>query len=224
LHLIGGIDEEVLEEYEEVKKRHDDLFTQLDDLKKAVSDLATLIEELDTLMKKRRKIAFKDIRKEFQRYFSVLFEGGKADLVEIFGEEESDDELEELFDEDIETKPKKKNKKILTGIDISACPPGKKIKNIQALSGGERTMTAIALVCAILHTNPPPFVLLDEVEAALDEANTLRFTKILQELSVASQFILITHNRATMHAADTLYGVTMGNNGVSRLLSVDMKK
>jgi len=224
LHLIGGIDEEVLEEYEEVKARHDELFTQLDDLKKAISDLNTLIEELDTLMKKRRKTAFKDIRKEFQRYFSLLFEGGKADLVEIFGDEDVEGELEELFDEDIETKPKKKAKKVLTGIDISACPPGKKIKNIQALSGGERTMTAIALVCAILHTNPPPFVLLDEVEAALDEANTLRFTKILQELSESSQFILITHNRATMHAADALYGVTMGNDGVSRLLSVDMKK
>jgi chromosome segregation protein len=113
---------------------------------------------------------------------------------------------------------------MLVGIDVVACPPGKKIKNIQALSGGERTMTAIALVCAILHTNPSPFVVLDEVEAALDEANTLRFTKILQELALQSQFILITHNRATMHAADALYGVTMGVDGVSKLLSVKLSE
>ncbi len=103
-----------------------------------------------------------------------------------------------------------------------ANPPGKKIKNIQALSGGERTLTSLALVCAILRINPPPFVLLDEVEAALDEANTQRFAQILQELAVHSQFILITHNRVTMHIADALYGATMGGDGVSHLLSVKL--
>ena len=105
-----------------------------------------------------------------------------------------------------------------------ACPPGKKIKNIAALSGGERTLTSIALLCAILHTNPSPFVLLDEVEAALDEANTLRFTKILIELAEQTQFIVITHNRVTMHASNKLYGVTMGNDGISKILSVDLEK
>ena len=116
----------------------------------------------------------------------------------------------------------KKKRKILTGVEVYACPPGKKIKNISALSGGERTMTSIALLCAILHTNPSPFVILDEVEAALDEANTTRFTKILGELSMQSQFIIITHNRVTMHAVDVLYGVTMGNDGISKLLSVKL--
>nr|MBP9695019.1 AAA family ATPase [Candidatus Magasanikbacteria bacterium] len=106
------------------------------------------------------------------------------------------------------------------GIDVVANPPGKKISNIQSLSGGERTMTSLALLSAILHTNPAPFVVLDEVEAALDEANTVRFGTILQELTTQSQFIIITHNRATMHIADALYGVTMGGEGVSRLVSV----
>ena len=217
LSLIGGIDDGVMEEYEETKQRHGGLTTQLDDLKKASKDLAVMIEELDELMKKRRKKAFKDIRKEFTRYFQTLFEGGKADLKELYGEEESEEENE--LDEE---QSHKKKGKALVGIDVTACPPGKKLDNLQALSGGERTLTSIALICAILHTNPPPFVVLDEVEAALDEANTLRFTKILRELAERSQFILITHNRATMHAVDALYGVTMGADGISHLLSVKL--
>jgi chromosome segregation protein len=220
LSLIGGIDEEVVEEYKETKYRHDGLSTELTDLGKAIDDLETLIEELDGIMKKRRGKAFKEIRKEFSRYFKLLFEGGKADLIEVFGNEE-DEELSEEAEEEV-VKVRKKGKKILKGVDITASPPGKKINNIQVLSGGERTMTAIALICAILHTNPSPFVVLDEVEAALDEANSVRLTRILRELSEHSQFILITHNRATMHAADALYGVTMGNDGISRLLSVDI--
>lgn len=231
LSLIGGIDEEVLQEYEETKHKYERLVDELDDLKKASADLEKLIVELDAVMKKRHQVAFKKIKKEFARYFSILFEGGKAELVEVFGDDQqsaisnqqSEGENLAVIDEDEEEKPKKRKKKILQGIDVVACPPGKKIKHIAALSGGERTMTSIALVCAILHTNPPPFVLLDEVEAALDEANTVRFTKILHELSEQSQFILITHNRATMHAADVLYGVTMGNDGVSKLVSVGLK-
>ncbi|MCB9798927.1 AAA family ATPase [Candidatus Nomurabacteria bacterium] len=230
LQLIGGIDEEIVQEYEEIKERHEGLTMQMDDLKKALKDLENLVEELDKIMKRKRSKAFKQIKEEFARYFSVLFEGGKADLVEVYGYEDEGKEsvdvdpamVQEDEDEDGEQNKKKKSKKILTGIEIVANPPGKKIQNIQALSGGERTMTSIALVCAILHTNPPPFVVLDEVEAALDEANTLRLTKILHELSLQSQFILITHNRATMHAADALYGVTMGNDGISKLLSVKL--
>lgn len=225
LSLIGGIDEEIVEEYKETKERHDTLAAELNDLKKTASDLETLIAEIDDIMKKKRSRAFKKIRKEFQRYFEILFDGGKADLVEVYADEASDDPQadDDLLEEERAPKRKKKGKKMLVGIDIKANPPGKKIKNIQALSGGERTLTSIALVCAILYINPPPFVILDEVEAALDEANTLRFTTILQELSQQSQFILITHNRATMHVADALYGVTMGTNGVSALVSVDFE-
>jgi chromosome segregation protein len=235
--LIGGIDEEVVKEHAETKERHDALVTQLDDLGKAMTDLEAMVVELDGMMKKKRDVAFRQIRKEFARYFEVLFEGGKADLVEVYGTD-NDEETRNLkleindgeetgklgnYEISDEAGQDNKKKEILVGIDVMANPPGKKIKNIQALSGGERTMTSIALVCAILHTNPSPFVVLDEVEAALDEANTLRFTKILQELSLRSQFIVITHNRATMHAADALYGVTMGGGGVSELLSVKLE-
>ena len=119
---------------------------------------------------------------------------------------------------------KRKQEKILTGIDISINPPGKKIKNINTLSGGERTLASIALICAILSYNPSPFVILDEVEAALDEPNTRRFAEIITELSAQSQFIIITHNRVTMHVADALYGVVMGTDGISKLLSVKLEE
>jgi len=227
LSLIGGIDEEVLKEYEETQTRYDNLSGQLSDLNKATTDIETLITELDSVMKKKHSAAFSKIRQEFARYFALLFDGGKADLVEVYGEEAENSEMENADgakNEEIESEnPFKKKTKILMGIDVVAIPPGKKIKNIAALSGGERTLTSIALVSAILHTNPPPFVFLDEVEAALDEANTIRFNTILHELATQSQFILITHNRATMHAADVLYGVTMGADGVSKLLSVKLQ-
>ncbi len=221
LSLIGGIDETVLSEYEETKSRYDHLDAQLKDLKKTLNDLETLVEELDALMKKRRNKAFKEMKKEFARYFAILFDGGNADLIEVYEDEGTAETVEgELLEG--EDAPKT-GKKILKGIDILACPPGKRINNIQALSGGERTLTSIALICAILRTNPSPFVILDEVEAALDEANTLRVVQIIKELAEASQFIIITHNRVTMHAADAIYGVTMGGNGVSQLLSVKLE-
>ena len=230
LSLIGGIDEEVVKEYETTKERYDFLSTQLSDLTKAVGDLSKMIEELDEIMKKKRTQAFKQIRKEFDRYFQILFNGGGAQLEEIYGEPESEENLdangnvivgtEESLE--IEKAPTKKRDKILTGIDIIVNPPGKKIKNISSLSGGERTLTSIALICAILNCNPSPFVVMDEVEAALDEANTLRFANIMSELAVKSQFIVITHNRVTMHSADALYGVTMGGEGISKLLSVNI--
>ncbi len=237
LSLIGGIDEEVITEYEQTKTRYDFLTAQINDLKKAIDDLEKMIVDLDEIMRKKRATAFKKIRSEFSRYFKILFEGGEADLKEIYSDEVLEEEInetnvlaggnavEELIGEmggEI-TKPKKKDK-VLTGIDIFANPPGKKIKSINALSGGERTLTSIALICAILNYNPSPFVVLDEVEAALDEVNTLRFAKIMNELSQRSQFIIITHNRVTMHHCDALYGVTMGADGVSKLLSVKMEE
>lgn len=248
LSLIGGIDEEVIEEHKETKERYDELGAQLSDLEKAIDDMEALVAELDDVCKKKREKAFKQIRKEFARYFKILFDGGKADLVEFYGEEDDIEEVDKIniidglvqekndlenIEDDVEyidseenaksKANKKRKKKILKGIDIIANPPGKKISNIQMLSGGERTLTSIALICAILRTNPSPFVVLDEVEAALDEANTVKFTEILLELSAQSQFILITHNKATMHAADALYGVTMGNDGISELLSVKIE-
>ncbi len=225
LSLIGGIDEEVATEYSTVKERHDFLVNQLADLTKARADLTVMIEQLDDLMKKKRGVAFKKIRKEFSRYFKILFEGGSADLEEIYGEEPAEEQppAESALAPDLAEQPaatKGRGEKILTGIDIIANPPGKKIKYLNALSGGERTLTSIALISAILATNPSPFVVLDEVEAALDEANTERFVRIMRELARQSQFIVITHNRVTMHAVDALYGVVMKGDGVSQLLSV----
>lgn len=234
LSLIGGIDEEVLKEHTETKTRYDFLTGQLSDLRAASTDLNKMIEELDELMKKKRAVAFKKIRKEFSRYFAILFGGGTADLEEIYGEPEPEilpdgqmpegqAPLEGVLAEELAPPAKKKSEKILTGIDVTANPPGKKVKYLNMLSGGERTLTSIALICAILHTNPSPFVVLDEVEAALDEANTLRFAKIMAELATQSQFIVVTHNRVTMHAADALYGVVMQADGISKLLSVKIE-
>jgi len=110
------------------------------------------------------------------------------------------------------------------GIEIKASPPGKKVATISMLSGGERALTSIALICAIIQANPSPFVVLDEVDAALDESNSIKFSEILEKLSHITQFITITHNRATMEKARLLYGVTMGDDGVSKLLSVDLEK
>lgn len=238
LSLIGGIDEEVLTEHAETKERFDFLSGQLTDLKKATANLNTMIADLDGLMKKKRSTAFKKINKEFDRYFKILFGGGKASLEELYGElptEEAEMELtvnnenqtsvlEDATSEIVLEKNTGKKEKVLTGIDIFVNPPGKKIKYINSLSGGERTLTSIALICAILNYNPSPFVVLDEVEAALDEANTGRFVKIMSELCTQSQFIVITHNRVTMHSADALYGVVMGGDGVSKLLSVKISE
>ncbi len=233
LSLIGGIDEEVVAEYEQTKQRYEFLTGQIDDLTKAIEDLEKIIVELDEIMRKKRSSAFKKIKTEFNRYFKILFEGGEADLKEVYSDEievaedvaaeaplQSQSVSELVAELGGQENIHKKKEKVLTGIDVFANPPGKKIKNINMLSGGERTLVSIALICAILNYNPSPFVVLDEVEAALDEVNTLRFAKIMNELSQQSQFIIITHNQTTMHHCDALYGVTMGASGVSNLLSV----
>lgn len=229
LNLIGGIDEEVIGEYETTKERYNFLYDQLNDLHKASDDLTVMVAELDDLMKTRRAAAFRNIRKEFTRFFKILFDGGSADLIEVYEEEMSEEiasdgnVMPSAEDQAEPIMPKKKGEKILAGIEVIACPPGKKIKSLNALSGGERTLTSIALICAVLNYNPSPFVVLDEVEAALDEANTVRFTKIIEELARHAQFVLITHNRVTMHSVDALFGVAMAADGISKLLSVKME-
>ena len=241
LSLIGGIDTEVVAEHEQTKERFDFLSTQIADLRAAMGDLEKMILEMDDIMKKKRAAAFKKIRKEFDRYVKILFGGGDGDIYEIYGEPEYENEESTPLNLPSERGEgdqspllveegsgggarKRKQEKILTGIDISINPPGKKIKNINTLSGGERTLASIALICAILSYNPSPFVILDEVEAALDEPNTRRFAEIITELSAQSQFIIITHNRVTMHVADALYGVVMGTDGISKLLSVKLEE
>jgi chromosome segregation protein len=210
LSLIGQIDPEVKEKYQEIKNRYDELQAQLGDLAEAMEDSKSLIKELDKTMKQERKEGFKQIKQKFKEYFKILFGGGSADLEKNY--EESDTEL-------LDHKQKK-----LTGVDIIASPPGKKINNIRVLSGGERSLVAIALICAIIKTNPSPTIVLDEVEAALDEANSKRFVQILKQLAENSQFILVTHNRTTMHAADSLYGVTIGSDGTSDVVSLNLEQ
>ncbi len=225
LELIGSIDDETVQEYKETSERFEFLSEQVGDLDSAMSSIEKAIGELDEVMTKRRKSAFTAINKEFDRFFKILFDGGKSGIVEIKAEKKSkshehleeDEEIEKLEEE---LGPAEEE---LAGIDIFAQPPGKRIKDINVLSGGERALTSVALVCAILSTNPSPFVVLDEVDAALDESNSIRFAEIVGELAAKTQFIIITHNRATMEKGDVLYGVTMSDDSVSHVLSIKLE-
>lgn len=249
LELIGGVDPETVKEYTETKERHDFLSEQGEDLRKSINSLEEVINDLDDKIQIQFDTAFKDISKEFSKYFKVLFGGGKADLVlmkdDLSEDKKSTDEIKAegeaentdapvpgilamLTDAEEKMSPKrflkKKTGKVITGIDISATPPGKKVSSITMLSGGERSLASIALICAVIANNPPPFVILDEVDAALDESNSQRFSQIVSELSHKTQFIVITHNRATMHKANILYGVTMGNDSISKVIGLKMEE
>ncbi len=239
LELIGGIDPQTEKEYKETKERYDFLAGQVEDLTKTISSLEQIIKELDATIKERFDRAFRVIEKNFEKYFQILFGGGTAKIIKVMdlpAEEEknetgSTEEEKRVVDRERETIDLKKIKFLqkhnatgLAGIEIKATPPGKKITSIAMLSGGERALTAIALICAIINFNPAPFVVLDEVDAALDEANSERLARILDELSHKTQFIVITHNRASMRRAAILYGITMGDDGVSRLLSIKLEE
>jgi len=216
---IGTIDPLVVEEFQETEKRFEFLTRESVDLKQASESLRTVIREMDQKIDFVFQDAFKEIRKKFESYFKIIFGGGQAELnmVRIKSRKRgNDDEMMDAIEEGEEEKEEPEQ----IGIEISACPPGKKITNLSMLSGGERSLTSLALLFAIISHNPPPFAVLDEVEAALDEANSRRFSKMLQELSAHTQFIAITHNRETMSQASLLYGVTMGADGVSQLLSI----
>ena len=243
LDQIGGIDPEIAQEYETTKERFDFLFTQTTDLNDAIKSLEKIIYELDLTIKEKFDAEFKIISEKFTEYFKILFNGGSARIVKVMTTKEDTEEENktenESGDDDEKTINlnqkqldynnlnkikflKKHNATGLAGIEIEATPPGKKIKSVSMLSGGERALTAIALISAIISANPSPFVVLDEVDAALDEANSERLAKILDDLSNQTQFIVITHNRASMRKASVLYGVTMQADGISQLLSVKL--
>jgi len=245
LELIGGVDPETVKEYQETKDRHSFLDEQAEDLRKSIDSLEKVINDLDDKIQIQFDSAFKSINKEFSHFFKILFGGGKAELLlikeeanqqdKLVAEAESGDEpsgapsiSDKLAAAEENLSPKrflkKKTGKVITGIDITATPPGKKVSSISMLSGGERSLASIALICAVIANNPSPFVILDEVDAALDEANSQRFSQIITELAHKTQFIVITHNRATMHQANILYGVTMGNDGVSKLISLRLEE
>lgn len=197
---LGEVNTGSIAEYERLNTRYEFLSTQRNDLEKSVSELLAVIGEMDEIMKKQFLETFLKIKDEFEVVFKKLFKGGEGVL--------------ELTDPD----------NILeTGINVSALPPGKKLNSIALLSGGEKTLTAIALLFAILNVKPVPFVILDEVEAALDEANVDAFGNYLQTRKERSQFIIITHKKRTMEYADALYGITMQESGVSKLVSVKLE-
>ena len=231
LEIIGGIDLEIESEYETTQQRYDFLTQQQEDLSQTGESLKKLIDELDEIIKKQVKKSYDEINKYFKKYFTMLFEGGHAELTlikeKINLNKENDDENELSTDNTnkaINFFQTKNSAPAYSGIDVSATPPGKKLKSINALSGGERALTSIALICAIISSNPSPFVVLDEVDAALDESNSIRFANILKELSHKTQFLVITHNRASMEQANLLYGVTMGSDGISKILSIKLNE
>lgn len=199
IRRLGPVNVNAIEDYKELLERHTFLAGQYEDLQKAEETLQDIIRELDEGMRRQFAEKFKDIQREFDKAFKELFGGGKGTL-----------ELSE--EEDI----------LEAGIKIISQPPGKKLQNMMQLSGGEKALTAIALLFAIQNLKPSPFCLLDEIEAALDDSNVGRFAGYLQKLTKNTQFIVITHRRGTMNAADRLYGITMQEKGVSTLVSVDL--
>ena len=200
IKALGSINIDSIEEYKQTKERYDFMCEQRLDLEDSSSKLKKVIQDMTKIMKEQFEKQFKVINKNFGEVFSELFGGGKAEL--------------RLTDEE----------NILEcGIEIEAQPPGKKLQNMTLLSGGEKAFTAIALLFAILKINPAPFCVLDEIEAALDDVNVYRFADYLKKYTKKTQFLVITHRKGTMEAADTVYGITMEENGISKLLSMKLK-
>ena len=189
-----------IEEHEELRERFRFLAEQKADLEASIAQLREAIQRINRTSRKRFRETFDAVDARFQENFPRLFRGGKARLALT----EHDDVLE-------------------AGIEIMAQPPGKKLQTVKLLSGGEKTMTALALLVSLFQVHPSPFFLLDEVDAALDDANVGRFNEIVLELARESQFLLITHNKRTIEVADLLYGVTMEEKGVSKLVSVELR-
>ncbi len=201
IRALGSVNVSAIEEYKEVKARYDAMVRQVTDVEESRNELSRMISKLSAQMKEIFSDSFRAINENFGRVFTELFGGGEASLV-------LEDETDVLS----------------CGIGIRVAPPGKVIKNLEALSGGEQALVAISIYFAILAVNPAPFCILDEIEAALDDANVVRFAQYLRRVSDKTQFIVITHRRGTMEAANVLYGVTMQEDGVSKLLKLDLEQ
>ena len=201
MRALGSVNVGAVEEYQEVRGRYESLKAQVEDVEESRDRLVRMIGELNGQMRDIFRRNFAAINGHFGRVFAELFGGGEASLA--------------LEDE---------NDVLNSGIEIRVSPPGKVIKNLEALSGGERALVAISIYFAILAVNPSPFCILDEIEAALDDANVVRFAQYLRRISGKTQFIVITHRRGTMEAADILYGVTMQEDGISKLLRLDLEQ
>ena len=194
---MGAVNLVAIEEYSELKQRHDFLKAQSDDLTRARAELIAAIDEINQTSQKQFAVTFEQVRRNFEYTFQTLFGGGRADIELV----QADDILE-------------------SGIEIVAQPPGTKLKGISLLSGGQRTLTAVALLFALYLVKPSPFCLLDELDAPLDESNIGRFTDMLKKFVKDSQFIIITHNKRTVAAANAIYGITMEERGVSKTVSM----
>ncbi|NNM83818.1 AAA family ATPase [Candidatus Parcubacteria bacterium] len=218
LEEAGGTGEEIRHEHKEVSEREAFLAKELDDLAKSASGLNALINDLDTELAKHFSDGLTRVNASFGEYFALMFGGGSARLALEEPEESGDEEpVEDRGDE----LPREKER---PGIEIVVNLPKKKVRSLMQLSGGERALTSIALIFAMSQVNPPPFLILDETDAALDEANSRRYGDMIENLAKKSQLIVITHNRETMSRTSILYGVTMGGDGVSKLLSVKFEE
>jgi chromosome segregation protein len=197
--LLGEVNLGSIEEYEEVSERHRYLEEQKADLVVSIERLRGAIARINRTSRRRFRETFEAINEEFKQTFPRMFRGGRAHL--------SLTESEDVLD---------------AGIEITAQPPGKKLQNVNLLSGGEKALTAIALLMSVFAVKPSPFFLLDEVDAALDDSNVARFDELLRERASESQFLVITHNKASIESADTLFGITMQEPGLSKLVTVDL--
>lgn len=200
IDAIGPVDLGAIEIYESMKSRQEYLEEGLNDIEDAVKYLRQIIERYDEESERRFKETFDAVRREFKTLFSRLFGGGTADLILVGSEGRG-----------------------LPGVEIVAEPPGKRLQNLTLLSAGERSLAAIALIFAILKVRPSPCCILDEIDAALDEANVGRFADLLRDTAKEGQFIVVTHRKGTMESADALYGVTMEESGVSKLVSLNLE-
>jgi chromosome segregation protein len=201
LALLGKINPLALEEFAALEERHKFLSDQLEDLKASRRDLLTVVKDVDDRVEQIFRAAYEDVEREFEQVFAVLFPGGAGRLVLT----DPDNWLE-------------------TGIDVEARPPGKKVKRLSLLSGGERSLTAVAFLVAIFRARPSPFYVLDEVEAALDDRNLSRLVDLLADLKSTSQLIVITHQKRTMEVADSLYGVSMRGDGITQVISQRLRE
>ncbi len=209
LKAIGGSDPDAPQQYEETRTRYEFLRTQIDDMDQAALQLRTIISQLDVTMARQFETTFQAVNARFSEHFTTLFNGGNARLeLTVSKNEENGAHASSMP----------------AGVEVIVQPPGKKVQDLSLLSGGERALVSAALLFALLEINPPPFCLLDEVDAALDESNLVRFCDILKRLAQRTQFIVITHNRLTMMEAEVIYGVSMGGDSISRVLSLNLEE
>jgi len=214
----SGSGEEIIREYEESNERDKFLLSEIEDLEKSAESLKQLITELEEKISQKFHEGIEKINSEFQRFFALMFGGGTASIrvVKIKNRVRRDTDLD--FGQDEIPEEEKQEE----GLEVDVSLPRKKVKGLMMLSGGERALTSIALIFAMSQVNPPPFIILDETDAALDEANSRKYGDMIENLSGHSQLILITHNRETMGRAGVLYGVTM-MQGISKLLSINFE-